>query len=151
EKQRVYIRPSDYGAYTGRRSETTRGFLERNAFRIPEERIRIRRVGDDIPDPPGYDKAAARCRTLAAFMGVAALNDEGGSVEAVLKKFLIRFDHEPRRDPPVGIGEHAVGGYDSESFDAEFADHLLCYPENSDLSSLRLRSMPGSSPHAERC
>ena len=58
-----------------------------------------------------------------AFMRVAAVHDDRGVLEAVVKECLVGLDHQGRRNMPIGIGEHAVVGDDGEAFDAGGARH----------------------------
>ena len=58
-----------------------------------------------------------------AFVGMAAVHDDRGVLEAVMKELLVGLDHQGRRNVPVGIGKHAIIGNDGEAFDAGRTRH----------------------------
>jgi hypothetical protein len=56
-------------------------------------------------------------------MGMAAMHDERRLIKTPLEEFLIGFDDEPRRNAPIRVSQHSIGGDDGEAFDAKRADH----------------------------
>ena len=109
---------SDDGDRSVAGAELPQGLFERGAERIPQERIRIGRVGSKGRDLARQHQPLARARARAAFMRVPAVNDCGGAVEAVLEKMLIGIVADRCRHLAFGVGKHAVGRNDDIAFDA---------------------------------
>jgi hypothetical protein len=59
----------------------------------------------------------------AAFAGIAAMGEGGGPIQHVMEEALIGFELERLGLDAAGIRDHAVGGYDGETFDAIRAGH----------------------------
>jgi len=78
----------------------------------------MRRIGRDRPDLPRHHQALSSRRPRAAFVGMAAMHDDGGAIEAGLEEALIGVVADGLRHLAFGVGEHAVGGNDDITFDA---------------------------------
>jgi hypothetical protein len=65
---------------------------------------------DDAPPPVG-------CGTLL-FMRVGAMHDKRRAIEGLGEKPLIRGDMELFGHVPLGVGKHAISGYDRISLES---------------------------------
>ena len=81
--------------------------------------VRIGRGGRDLPR---YDQALSSRRARAAFVGMAAVDDDGGLVETGLEEALVGSIADGIRHYAVGVGDHAVGGNDDVALDAAQGD-----------------------------
>jgi hypothetical protein len=54
---------------------------------------------------------------------MAAMHDERPLIKTPLEELLIGLDDEARRNAPVRVSQHPLGGDDGEAFDAKRPDH----------------------------
>ena len=95
------------------------GLLEASARGVPEQRLRVRRIGRNRRDLAGQDDALALRRVRLILMGMAAVHDQRGAVEGGGEESLVALEFQFVRHEVARIRQHAIGGDDDIAFETQ--------------------------------
>src|SRR5579864_7099699 len=114
-----HARPANDGDGAGAYAGMVTGGLKRSSGRIPERGVRIPRIVGDGADRARQHDALSLWRVWLAFMRVAAMDDQVGTIKSGGEELLVALELQRVGHDPAGVRQHPVGGHDDIAFDAE--------------------------------
>lgn len=118
QKQTEDLSPANDGDNSFVYSESIKRGIKPGPDRVPQQRIRMRRVGRKRRDLSGQDETLTVRSARAAFVRMAAMHNDRSVIQRILKETLIGIVADRRRHLAFAVRNHPVGGNDHIAFDA---------------------------------